>query len=77
MEPRPPSARPTFYTVQEAAEILRMSENHIRAGIRRGEIPGRKVGGSYRVSARFFDDDSQQANSAPSAQRSAPNSPWS
>lgn len=55
MEPRP-GRIPTTYTVSEAADILRCSENFVRAAIKRGDLPGRQIGKKYSIPKRTFDD---------------------
>ncbi|MFD7993776.1 helix-turn-helix domain-containing protein [Streptomyces mexicanus] len=41
---------PDFLTVEEAAGWLRTTKGAVMAGLQRGEIPGRKVGGEWRIS---------------------------
>lgn len=55
MEARPSThENPQILTVPDAAKITGFSENHIRKAIGRGEFPGVKVGGAYKISARQF-----------------------
>ncbi len=37
-------------TVRQAAEVLQASEETVRDWLRRGRIPGRRVGRSWRIS---------------------------
>jgi excisionase family DNA binding protein len=37
-------------TVRQAAELLQASEETVRDWLRRGRIPGRRVGRSWRIS---------------------------
>ncbi|MEU4256164.1 helix-turn-helix domain-containing protein [Streptomyces fradiae] len=37
-------------TVEEAAGWLRATKGAVMAGLQRGELPGRKVGGEWRIS---------------------------
>ncbi len=41
---------PDFLTVEETAGWLRTTKGAVMAGLQRGEIPGRKVGGEWRIS---------------------------
>ena len=41
---------PDFLTVEEAAGRLRMAKGAAMTCLQRGEIPGRKVGGEWRIS---------------------------
>lgn len=41
---------PDFLTAEEAADWLRTTKGAVMAGLQRGEIPGRKVGGEWRIS---------------------------
>lgn len=43
---------PISATTEEAARILGKSQNEIRAAANRGELPGMKIGGSWRFSTR-------------------------
>lgn len=54
IEPNP-NAVPTVYTVKQVAAILGLSENSVRAAIKRGEIPGRKIGKIFRIHRATFD----------------------
>jgi excisionase family DNA binding protein len=45
------SAPPIVYRVAEVAKLLRMGERQVREGLIRGEIPGVRVGGQWRISA--------------------------
>lgn len=51
--PAPPAgkaaAQPLFYTLREAAALLQISEGTYYRGVREGRLPGRKVGGQWRV----------------------------
>lgn len=44
-------AAPTYVTVEEAAQTLRCHPATIRRLLRRGELAGRRVGSTWRVSA--------------------------
>lgn len=48
MDPRPtPAIR--ILTADEAAALLRVHPDHVRRLIKRGEMPGRRIGTTYRV----------------------------
>jgi excisionase family DNA binding protein len=54
MEPHPnPDPRP-FYSVADVARLTGFSESHIRKAIKRGEMPGRRVGERYSIAKRAF-----------------------
>lgn len=40
-----------FLTVREVSALLRLGERAVREGLIRGEIPGNKVGGVWRIEA--------------------------
>lgn len=41
---------PTFLTIEEVAELLRLSERHVYALARKGELPGAiKLGNRWRI----------------------------
>jgi len=42
-------APPLFLTPQEAAERLQISKSTVYVHLRSGELPGRKIGGSWRI----------------------------
>jgi excisionase family DNA binding protein len=48
---RTPPLPPPAYTVEEAARLLAVHVQTIRAAIARGDLPGFKVGRQWRVSA--------------------------
>lgn len=50
-----PSAPRRFYTVAEAAALMRMSEPTLYRAIRSGEFPAVKVRGRYVVPAKAID----------------------
>lgn len=54
-----------FIKVREAAEIFGLSDTTIRAAIRRGSLPGIRVGGSYLIPRDGLDRLLAQANEAP------------
>ena len=54
-----------FIKVREAAEMLGFSDTKIRAAIRRGELPGIRVGCSYLIPRDGLDRLLAQANEAP------------
>lgn len=75
MEARPTPTRPLFLTPREAAPLLGMSEDLVREAIRRGELPGRKVLGRYKIARAALDDYCREmAATAPAPQ---PRRPWS
>ena len=75
MEPNP-STVPAMYTVEQVAEILSVSPATVRRLIKRGEIPGRQLGGSrgrYRIHKATFDAWLRERP----APRPNPNASWS
>ena len=51
---RPPG--PRFFTVAEAAALLKVSEVTIYRGISAGEFPAVKIRGRYAIPSRAIDD---------------------
>lgn len=45
-----------FYTVEEVAQILRVSEPTVRKLIESGELQATRVGRQYRISQEALDD---------------------
>lgn len=43
-------------TVREVAEYLRLSESTVYRLVQDGEIPGRKIGGTWRFSKQSLDE---------------------
>jgi excisionase family DNA binding protein len=43
-------------TIKEAAAILKVSPNWLNKQLRRGAIPGFRVGGNWRIDAGALDD---------------------
>ena len=43
---------PEVLTVQQTAEFLQLSDTHVLKMLKKGNLPGRKVGGVWRVSKR-------------------------
>jgi excisionase family DNA binding protein len=43
------AGQPLFYTLREAAALLQISEATYYRSVREGRLPGRKVGGQWRV----------------------------
>lgn len=41
----------TYLTLREAAELLKVHENTIRNWLKAGELPGKKIGRLWRISA--------------------------
>lgn len=41
---------PDFLTAEETADWLRTTKGAVLGGLQRGEIPGRKIGGEWRIS---------------------------
>ena len=39
----------TFYTIQEAADLLKVHHNTVRSWIKSGQIRAVKIGRSYRI----------------------------
>jgi excisionase family DNA binding protein len=48
---RRPMEKPTFYTVEELAAMLKVSEQTIRLWIRRGRLQSFKIGRGHRIPA--------------------------
>ena len=44
-----------FLTVEEVAKRLRLSEETVKRLLRKKELPGSKIGGSWRISKQQFD----------------------
>lgn len=55
-----PQERPTFLTVAEVAQLLRVSNMTVYRLINGGELPAARVGKSYRIASadidRYLDD---------------------
>ena len=62
-----------MYTAQQVAEILGLSPATVRQLIKRGELPGRQVGRSFRVHKPTFDACLRDLRTA----RPNPNASWS
>jgi excisionase family DNA binding protein len=45
-----PSAEPSVLTVVEAATLLQVKPGHVYRLLNSGEMPGRRVGGVWRIS---------------------------
>jgi excisionase family DNA binding protein len=43
-------------TIEEAAEILKLTPEIVRKYLRRGQLPGRKIGREWRLSERALHD---------------------
>jgi len=43
-------------TVAEAAELLKLKPDSVREYLRRGQLPGRKIGREWRLSERALHD---------------------
>jgi excisionase family DNA binding protein len=54
-----------FYTVPEAAELLRVSEVTLYREIRENRFPALKIRGRYVVPAKAIDELEQEALAAP------------
>lgn len=54
MEARPGLPERIFYTVTEVAAMTGLSASHIRGAIKRGDMPGRRIGEAYRISKTAF-----------------------
>jgi excisionase family DNA binding protein len=52
----PPKNKPSFYTIQEVAEILQLSERTILRHIHSGHLAAHRVGHQYRVSELAMGD---------------------
>ena len=50
-----PQDRPTFLTVAEVAELLRVSNMTVYRLINGGELPAARVGKSYRIASADID----------------------
>lgn len=61
------SAEPRTMTVEEASEILGISRGHAYELIRRGELPGIRLGRRVVVPVRAIDDLLDQARAPESA----------
>jgi excisionase family DNA binding protein len=46
------STKRLFYTLKEAADLLHISPETYYRGVREGKLPGRKVGGQWRISCQ-------------------------
>ena len=42
-------AQRTYRTVPEVAQLIRTSEKQVRSLVKRGELPGFKIGREYRI----------------------------
>lgn len=54
-QPAGPSEASPFMTVEQAAEILHVSPEHVRRAISAGRIPGFRFGRAYRVWRSFVE----------------------
>ncbi len=45
----------TVMTVREISEVLRLTESTVYKLLHEGKLPGRKVGGQWRVSRKAFE----------------------
>jgi excisionase family DNA binding protein len=57
----------TFYTLGEAATILKVHVQTLRRWIRAGRLPARRVGRQYRLSAADLEELTQSESSVPSS----------
>ncbi len=53
---------PTIFTPEQTAEHLQVTRRTIYTWLREGKLPGRKIGGSWRVSAAALEEFLSQAN---------------
>ena len=75
MEPRPSPER-RFYSPDEAAAVLGISPDHVRASVKRGDLPGRQIGKLYRLPKRQIDPLGGESRPQP-ARTANPASTWS
>jgi len=70
------SDRADILTVKEAAIFLRLGTDAVYAALRRGKVPGQKVGGSWRLSKKrlqaFIDNGGGSSSSAPGSIQADP-----
>lgn len=51
-----PKSKPRFYTIQEMAEILQLSQRTILRHIHAGHLSAHRVGHQYRISERAMEE---------------------
>lgn len=44
-----------YLNIKEAAELLKVHENTVRNWLKRGDLPGKKLGNLWRISAAAVD----------------------
>ena len=65
MDPRKEASSKRFYTVPEAAELLRVSEVTLYREIRANRFPALRIRGRYVVPAKAIDEMEDEALAAP------------
>lgn len=65
----------TIFTPEQAAEHLQVTRRTIYTWLKEGKLPGRKIGGSWRVSEAALEEFLRQPEPLPSATSSVTASP--